>query len=35
LREALRILESEGFITTEARRGPRVVSMSEQDAFEV
>jgi DNA-binding GntR family transcriptional regulator len=35
LREALRILESEGFITTEARRGARVVSMSEQDVFEV
>jgi DNA-binding GntR family transcriptional regulator len=35
LREALRILESEGFITTEARRGSRVVSLSEQDVFEV
>jgi DNA-binding GntR family transcriptional regulator len=35
LREAMRILESEGFITTEARRGSRVVSLSEQDVFEV
>lgn len=35
LREALRILEREGFITTEPRRGSRVVSLSEQDVFEV
>jgi DNA-binding GntR family transcriptional regulator len=35
LREAMRILEIEGFITTEARRGSRVVSLSEQDVFEV
>lgn len=35
LREAMRILEAQGFIKTEARRGARVVSLSEQDVFEV
>lgn len=35
LREAMRILEAEGFIVTEARRGSRVVSLTEQDVFEV
>jgi DNA-binding GntR family transcriptional regulator len=35
LREAMRLLESEGFIVTEPRKGSRVATLTDQDVFEI
>lgn len=35
LREAFRVLESEGLLTTKARRGTYVATLTEQDVFEI